>query len=113
MYLCTASGVPAESSDQVNGSQRARAKSDPKTEVQKLFNRLKMGHHEPVTHAKKRTPLDGGEGRPPSSYLLSRSVSEGFLQMNLGLLRELESSSWSSAPHCQFLRPLTTRKGPS
>ena len=92
MYLCTASGVPAESLDQVDGSHRARAKSDPKTEVQKLFNRLKVGHHEPVTQAKKRTPSDGGEGRPPSSsHLLSSSVSEGFLQMNLGLLRELNA----------------------
>ena len=93
-YLCTALGVPAESSEQVDGGQRARAKSNPKTEVQKLFNRLKVGHHESVTQAKKRTPSDGGEGRPPSSsspHLLSGTVSEGFLQMNLGLLRDLNA----------------------
>ena len=85
-------GVPAEGSEQVDGGQRARAKSDSKTEVLKLFNRLKVGRYDAATQTKKKTApsSEEGEGPPSSSHPSSGAVNEGFLEIILNLLRELD-----------------------
>lgn len=85
-------GVPAEGSEQVDGGQRARAKSDSKTEVQKLFNRLKVGRYDAAAQTKKKTvpATEEGEGPPTSSRPSSGAVNEGFLEIILNLLKELD-----------------------
>ena len=84
-------GVPAEGSEQVDGGPRARAKSDSKTEVQKLFNRLKVGRYDAAAQTKKKTVPSSEEGEgPPSSRPSSGAVNEGFLEMILNLLKELD-----------------------
>ena len=83
---------PTEESEEQDGEGRVRAKSDSKTdsrsEVQKLFERLKTGRHD-ISPGRKK-PTEEGDKRP-SSRPPSVLASDSFLQMNLSLLKELNA----------------------
>ncbi len=86
-----------EAAEDVDGQElsdqesQPRAKTDSRSEVQKLFEKLKTGsrHDTTLAHQKTATPEDRGDRHPPPSHSPSSLASENFLQMTQAVLRDV------------------------
>ncbi len=87
-----------EAAEDVDGQElsdqesQSRAKTDSRSEVQKLFEKLKTGsrHDATLAHQTTATPEDRGDRHPPPSHSpLASLASENFLQMTQAVLRDV------------------------